>query len=84
MTCKLQTDNPRGNSPVEMALHGVVDLPMQALKVVGLGKDGLPQRTRRIAAFRSLVYKKNKLIHKFMIAVFCNSFPSDTPVSAPR
>jgi len=80
MTCKLQTDNPRGNSLVKMAMHGVADLPMQALQVIGLGENGLPQRTCGKPAFRCGVYKKNKLMH----AIYNSSIRRCLPGQAAR
>jgi len=65
---KVQTNDLWGTTFGKMAVHGIANLPVQALQVIGLGEDGLSQGTCHEPPFRGVVYQEDDFTHKKMIA----------------
>src|ERR1700680_3957427 len=48
---------------IEVAAHGVADLPVEAVQIVGFGEDGLAESAGGIAALRGLLDEEDELAH---------------------
>lgn len=60
---KVQPDHVWRLPSLEMTADGIAHLPMQALYIVRLGKNGYPKRTGGISAFGGLLDQKHNLAH---------------------
>ena len=59
----MQPDQWRGLSLLKVAMHGIPDLPVQLLQVVGLRVDGRAHSAGPKGAVISLVHDKQDLVH---------------------